>query len=264
MNKIDYKIEELILSVNDVDLSYDSKRILNNINIDIHNITRPNTTQGQIVSICGRSGIGKSSLFKLLTGFQKPDKGEIRIGVDQHHIQMGEVGIVPQDYKILNHRTIYDNLSIAMGKNKDKKDIIHGYAEYFELTPHLQKFPGDLSGGQRQRASILQQVLTGNQFILFDEPFSGLDSLMKDKVIELLLKVSCLHELNTLIIVSHDIESSCAISDTVFIMAKCEGDNQGATITKKYDFLEMGLAYHENIREIKEFQDVIKNIKKII
>lgn len=83
--------EELILSVNGVSLSYGEKQILHNLNLKVHNITRPGMTQGQIISICGRSGCGKTSLFKLMAGYHKPNTGNIKIDVDQHEVQLGEI-----------------------------------------------------------------------------------------------------------------------------------------------------------------------------
>jgi ABC-type nitrate/sulfonate/bicarbonate transport system ATPase subunit len=95
---------------------------------------------------------------------------------------------------------------------------------------------------------------------LLDEPFSGLDVLVIDKVVELLLKISTIHELSTLIVVSHDIENSLAISDTVFIMANQPG-KQGATITEKLDLIDMGFAWDPQIRENSKFQDLVKQMK---
>jgi ABC-type nitrate/sulfonate/bicarbonate transport system ATPase subunit len=260
---INYTKNELILSVKDVNLSYGEANILHDINFEIHNITRPEMTQGQIVSICGRSGCGKTSLFKILSGFNKATSGSVLIDIDQHEVEKGEVGVVPQDYPLFNHRTVYENFSLALKENdeKVKKQTIIDYAEYFGLSEHLEKYPCDISGGQRQRASILQQVLAGNKFILLDEPFSGLDSTMKDKVIELLLKVANLNDFNTLVIVSHDIESACAISDTVFVMAR--ENEAGATIIKTYDFLSEGLAYQPGIRENLRFREIMREIKSI-
>jgi len=258
-----YNKEQLILSANGVSASYGNKVILRDLNMQIHNITRPDVVQGQIISIVGRSGIGKSTLFNMISGFLKPTVGEIRITGDQHLVKKGEVGVVPQDYTLFNHRTVYNNLQLALGNNKEAKEIIAEYAEFFQLSEHLQKFPSELSGGQRQRCSILQQILAGNTFILLDEPFSGLDILMKNKVIELLVKVSNINEMNTLIIVSHDIISSCAISDTVFVIANEEG-KEGATIVKTYDFLEMGLAYTKDIKHNPKFLKVIEEIETII
>lgn len=262
--KIDYKKEELILSVKDVHLTYDTKPILNGVSFDIHNITRPGMIQGQIVSIVGRSGCGKSSLFKLLSGYNKATTGTILVDQDQHEVQIGEMGVVPQDYPLFNHRTVMQNLDLALKsqKGKEKLDTINSYAAHFELTEELPKFPCDLSGGQRQRVSILQQVLAGNRFILLDEPFSGLDTLMKDKVVELLVKVANLDELNTLIIVSHDIESACAISDTVFVLTNADGN--GSSIVKTYDLLAQGLAYQHGIKENSQFRSIIQEMKTLL
>ena len=111
--------------------------------------------------------------------------------------------------------------------------------------------------------SIIQQVLTGNKFILLDEPFSGLDALIIDKVTKLLLEISTLNELNTLVIVSHDIENSLAISDTAFILARQQGQ-EGATITETLDLIEMGLAWMPDIKENPTFQKVVSDMRNKI
>jgi ABC-type nitrate/sulfonate/bicarbonate transport system ATPase subunit len=179
-------------------------------------------------------------------------------------VQAGEVGVVAQNYLLFNHRTVADNLRLAMRytglSDVEKNKIIDDYAAQFDLGEHLKKYPMLLSGGQRQRVSILQQVLTGNRYILLDEPFSGLDALMIDRVIALLIQISTLHELNTLVIISHDVENALAISDTAFILAR-EMDQEGATITETIDLIEMGLAWNAAIREDVRFQHLVAQIK---
>ncbi|MBC7451201.1 MAG: ABC transporter ATP-binding protein [Cytophagales bacterium] len=257
---------ELLLKVEDVCLQYGDKPILRDINLEIHNIKRPDMNQGQVIALIGRSGIGKTQLFKILSGLMKPTSGSIHIDVDQHPVIPGEVGIVPQNYILFNHRNIHENLKIALDhsatilSDKDKNAIIQEYADTFDLKDHLKKYPMQLSGGQRQRVSIIQQVLTGNKFILLDEPFSGLDVLMVDKVVSLLLKISTLNEFNTLVIVSHDIENALAISDTAFIIAK-EEDKPGATITEKIDLIALDFAWNPNIRNSESFQKLVSLIK---
>jgi ABC-type nitrate/sulfonate/bicarbonate transport system ATPase subunit len=260
-----YEKNELILKAENVSMMYD-KLILRDINFEIHNIVRPDMNQGQVVSLIGRSGIGKTQLFKILAGLLKPTTGVVKIESDQHPVQAGEVGIVPQNYILFNHRTVFQNLMIGfdhgrqkMGDN-EKTELIKDYAAKFDLSEHLKKYPMQLSGGQRQRVSILQQVLTGNHFILFDEPFSGLDVLMIDRVVELLLKVSTLHEMSTLIIVSHDIENALALSDTAYILAREQG-KEGATITEYIDLVQMGLAWNPEIRKDAGFQEFVDSIK---
>lgn len=260
-----YTKNELLIEVQGVNLSYD-KQILRDINFRIHNIVRPDVNQGQVISLIGRSGIGKTQLFKILAGLIQPGSGTVKVGLDQHPVVAGEVGIVAQNYILFNHRTVHDNLRLAMKhasntqNDKQKDALINEYAEKFDLVEHLKKYPMQLSGGQRQRASIIQQVLTGNRFILLDEPFSGLDALMIDRVMELLLGISTLHELNTLVIISHDVENSLAISDTAFILAR-EKDKEGATITETLDLIELGLAWNPNIRENQAFQTLVSQIK---
>ena len=260
-----YSKNEILIKVENVSLQLDGKPILHDVNFDITNIKRPDMSQGQVVSLIGRSGIGKTQLFKILAGINKPTTGTVLLGADQVPVQAGMVGIVPQNYVLFNHRTIRGNWLIAMERSgmseADKEKLMQDYAKHFDLADHLDKFPMQLSGGQRQRVSIIQQVLTGNKYILLDEPFSGLDAVMVDRITALLLKVSLLDEQNTLIIVSHDIESAVAISDCVYLLGKPD-PTQGATITQTYDLCSMGLAWQADIRKKPEFQRLLNDIRE--
>ena len=261
-----YKREELLLKAENVCLQYGDKLILRDVNFEIDNIVRPDMSQGQVVSLVGRSGIGKTQLFKIMAGLIQPTSGKVNIDVDQHAVRPGEVGIIPQNYILFNHRTIFENLKIGLDFSGQKltqaqeAEIINDYAAKFDLSDHLKKYPAQLSGGQRQRVSIIQQVLTNNKFILLDEPFSGLDMIVMDKVINLLLKISTINELNTLIIVSHDIENSLAISDTAFILANV-GGIPGATVTEKIDLIHHGFAWNPEIKQNAAFQELVAGMK---
>ena len=131
------------------------------------------------------------------------------------------------------------------------------------MKEHLHLYPQQLSGGQRQRASIIQQLLKGSDFLLLDEPFSGLDVCVLDKVVELLIDVSLTDELKTLIIVSHDIVTTVAISDTVFILG-IEPGKQGSTIKKEIDLVERDLAWKKDIKKEKAFIDTVEEIKSVL
>jgi ABC-type nitrate/sulfonate/bicarbonate transport system ATPase subunit len=260
-----YSKHEVLVEVSGVNLAYD-KPVLRDINFRIQNIVRPDISQGQVISLIGRSGVGKTQLFRILAGLNAPDSGTVKVGVDQQPVEAGKVGVVAQNYILFNHRTIEDNLRLAMQHTEEtltkkaKDDLVAEYAERFDLKDQLKCYPMQLSGGQRQRVSIIQQVLTGNRFILLDEPFSGLDALMIDRVLDLLVKISTLHEWNTLFIVSHDVENALAISDTAFILAR-EKDKEGATITETLDLIEMGLAWNPAIRENTHFQHLVGQIR---
>jgi ABC-type nitrate/sulfonate/bicarbonate transport system ATPase subunit len=255
--------EESVLQARDVCLSYDGKPILRDINFEIRNIIRPGIRQGQVISLIGRSGIGKTQLFKLLSGLQKPTSGEILIHGNQK-VRPGDMGVIFQNYYLFEWRSVHTSLMLAAKKNPllkgKEKEAIKEYAADFDLTDHLQKYPRQLSGGQRQRVSIIQQLLKGSDFLLLDEPFSGLDVIVLDKVVELLLKVSLSDDLKTLIIVSHDISTSVAISDTVFILGEEKG-KPGSTIVKEIDLIERELAWGRDIKNKKVFGETIGEIK---
>jgi ABC-type nitrate/sulfonate/bicarbonate transport system ATPase subunit len=254
---------EVILKCTDVNLQFGDKIVLRDINFCIKNIIRPGLQQGQVVSLVGRSGIGKTQLFKILSGLQKPGSGQVTIHGNQP-VKTGDMGVIFQNYYLFEWRTVYYSLMLAAKQNPKlkgtEKQVIDEYATLFQLKDHLTKYPQQLSGGQRQRASIIQQLLKGSDFLLLDEPFSGLDVCVLDKVVDLLLQVSLSDELKTLIIVSHDIETAVAISDTVYILGIEEG-KPGATIKREIDLIERGLAWQKNIKKQQEFVETIDEIK---
>jgi len=259
----DCKKTMVLLQAENIQLSYADNVILRDINFCIKDIVRPGMQQGQVVSLIGRSGIGKTQLFKILSGLQQPGAGSVTIN-NNKKVQPGDMGVIFQNYYLFEWRTVFQSLLLAAKQNivlKGKeKEMIEQYAAGFQLTDELKKYPQQLSGGQRQRVSIIQQLLKGSNFLLLDEPFSGLDVCVLDKVTELLLQVSVSDELKTLIIVSHDINTAVAISDTVLIMGN-ETGKPGATIKKEIDLIERDLAWQKDIKKEKAFIDTVEEIK---
>jgi len=257
---------DTLLKAENINLSYDDTIILRNINFCIKDIVRPGIKQGQVVSLIGRSGIGKTQLFRILAGLQKPTSGTIQLR-NKEMVKAGDMGVIFQNYYLFGWRTVYHSLLMAAKQNKalqgNEKAIIEDYADQFNLKDELKKYPQQLSGGQRQRASIIQQLLKGSDFLLLDEPFSGLDVCVLDKVTDLLLQVSLSDEFKTLIIVSHDISTSVAISDTVLIMGN-EAGKPGATIKKEIDLIERDLAWHEDIKHEPAFIETVEEIKQCL
>jgi polar amino acid transport system ATP-binding protein/sulfate transport system ATP-binding protein/NitT/TauT family transport system ATP-binding protein len=256
----------VLLQAENINLSYADNIILRDINFSIKDIVRPGMQQGQVVSLIGRSGIGKTQLFKILSGLQQPSGGSVTIS-DNKKVAAGDMGVIFQNYYLFEWRTVYQSLLLAAKQNNllkgNEKPMIDQYAANFHLKEELQKYPQQLSGGQRQRVSIIQQLLKGSNFLLLDEPFSGLDVCLLDKVTELLLQVSVSDELKTLIIVSHDISTSVAISDTVLVMGN-EAGKPGATIKKEIDLIERDLAWKKDIKKERAFIDTVEEIKECI
>jgi ABC-type nitrate/sulfonate/bicarbonate transport system ATPase subunit len=273
-----YTKKEVLLQAKEVSLCYGNKCILRDINFNIRDIVRPGMLQGQVVSLVGRSGIGKTQLFRVLSGLQRPSSGSITIrewkptetrggAIDvwqEREVRPGDMGVIFQNYYQFGWRTVRQSFMLAARQNKmlsGKEDSsINEYADRFDIADVLHHYPAQLSSGQQQRVSIIQQLLKGSDFLLLDEPFSGLDVCVLDKVTDLLLQVSLSEERKTLIIVSHDIPTAVAISDTVFILGK-EAGRDGSTIVKEIDLIGRGLAWEKDVRGKSAFAETIGEIK---
>jgi ABC-type nitrate/sulfonate/bicarbonate transport system ATPase subunit len=276
-----YSKEDVLLEVEGVGLSYDRVCILRDIHFRIRDVIRPGFQQGQVVSLVGRSGIGKTQLFRLLSGLQRPDTGSIKIRermpvekgngsievYRDRNVQPGDMGVIFQNYFQFGWRTVRQSLLLAARRNKalagKEEDAIREYTQRFDIAEVLGRYPAQLSGGQQQRVSIIRQLLKGSDFLLLDEPFSGLDVCVLDKVVELLLQVSLSDDLKTLIIVSHDIATAVAVSDTVLVLGR-EAGLEGSTIVREIDLIERGLAWQKEVRQEKVFAETVREIKSCL
>jgi polar amino acid transport system ATP-binding protein/sulfate transport system ATP-binding protein/NitT/TauT family transport system ATP-binding protein len=259
-----YTKDETLLEVKDLSFTIDGNEILNNINFSVQDIHRPGVIQGQVLSIVGKSGIGKSTLLNCLSGICKPTTGSIVIE-EKINTHLGEMGVVFQDYYIYPWRRVSKVLYLATIKNPliketDRKAEVEKIVTEFNLGEHLNKFPCQLSGGQRQRVAIAEQILNGSEFLLLDEPFSGLDLIMLEKVFDTLIKVSMLDEKKTIIIISHDLSNCMALSDTVHILNKPNLE-KGATIVKTIDLAERGLAWTPGVKDLPAFRETLNEVK---
>jgi len=257
-----------LLTVEKLAVKYGPKVILRDITLHIDNISRPNMSQGQVVSLLGPSGIGKTQLFRCLAGLQVPSEGKVTLNGDIKPVVAGEVGVVFQNYPLMEHRTVLSNLQLAArSMNSKANEVISGYLDKFGLTDRAKVYPSQLSGGQRQRVSIIQQLLCSEHFILMDEPFSGLDIINKRKVMNLILQVSTMHEDNTIIITTHDIETAVAVSDTIWVLGR-EKDAQGnlkpgAVVVKELDLIERDLAWSADVEHQPNFYPTVNELKDL-
>ncbi len=264
-----YRIGERLLTIDKVSVAY-GHPILCEVTESIDNIIRDGMAQGQVVCLLGPSGIGKTQLFRCIAGLQTPTSGGVFLNGRRTPVTPGEVGVVAQNYPLLAHRTVLGNLLVAACRKliKPKEALARSMVllEEFGLAGKALAYPACLSGGQRQRVAIAQQLLCSSHFLLMDEPFSGLDPEAKTKVCETILKVSTVHELNTTIIITHDIESSIRIADTLWLLGREFDVNgqavPGARIKYKYDLIGMGLAWHEDIGKTPEFFALSKEIRQ--
>ena len=230
-----YTKGEVLLSAKNLSVKYD-KIIFEKVSFDIQNITRMDCEQGQIVGILGASGIGKTQLLRCLAGLQTPATGSVSLVNDS--VKPGQVGIVFQNYPTMPHRTIESNLRMVCS-DEQKCNVM---LEMVGLSDKKHLYPSSLSGGQLQRVAIIQQLLNNEKYLLLDEPFSGLDPLIKKSVIQLLREVSQRHTHNTLVLTTHDIFAALQICDTIHILGSSRLNNY-VSLVATYDLAAMGLSW---------------------
>lgn len=261
---MDYSKGEVLISIRNVSLKFGEKLILRDVNADIHNICRPDSVQGQVVCFLGPSGIGKTQLSRIVAGLQVPTTGSV-ILEDGDLTSAGKVGMVPQNYLVFDFLTVNENFKVATRQGHPSPHAMdwdrgEELVTYFGLKDHLDKYPSQLSGGQRQRVAICRQLLCDHRTIVMDEPFSGLDPLMKQKACRVITQAANLHEKNTIIVVTHDIIEGMSIADTVWLMGR-EKDQDGAKIVETYDLAKEGLCWREDIIHEKSFLENVAEVK---
>lgn len=260
----------VILEASDVSLTLGGKLILRDVNLSIKDVRRTGQTTGQVVALLGPSGIGKTRLFRILAGLDAPDKGTVLVGEGRVPVAPGMVGVVAQNYALFRHRTVLGNLVVAGTHCGLSSDEAHSrglkYLRQFGLEETANRYPAQLSGGQKQRVAIAQQFMCSQHFLLMDEPFSGLDPLAVDRVCGLITEVAHADELNTIIVVTHDIGAALEVADTLWLLGRERAADgsvlPGARIMESYDLLERGLAWREDISSTPEFADVLREIRK--
>lgn len=186
-------------------------------NNGVHALRDINLTieDGEFVYIIGPTGSGKSTLIKLLDGEEIPDQGRVLVNdVDVGKLRHSKVpfyrrsiGVVFQDFRLLPHFTIFENISFALEViGMDRQQIRQRVREVLELVSLSEKakaFPNQLSGGQQQRATIGRAIANHPKVLIADEPTGNLDPEMSKEVIELLEKINE-KEKTTVLMVTHD------------------------------------------------------------
>ncbi len=263
----DYVIKDNILSVQDVCVNYGDNVILRDVNFNVDDIVRPDCTQGQVVALLAPSGMGKTQLFRCISGLKKPDSGQIILHGDGV-VEAGKVGVVAQDYPLFDHLTVMENMMLAASvRIKDRataKAVSEDFLQKFDLFDKRTNYPKAISGGQRQRISILQQMVSCGHILLMDEPFSGLDVLMKERAQKMITDLATADELNTIIVTTHDIPSAIAVADTILLLGR-ERDTDGkvipgAKIMFKYNLIDLGLSWRPNMHSLPAFHDLEDDI----
>ncbi len=171
--------------------------------------------QGEFVYIIGPTGSGKSTLIKLFDGEEVPTKGIVNIvGIDVGHLKRKQVpiyrrniGVVFQDFRLLPHKTVYENIAYALEVINLKKSLIKRRTEevmdVVGLSDKGNSFPDELSGGQQQRVAIARAIANRPKVLIADEPTGNLDPTKSSEIMDLLDTVNAKYG-TTVVMVTHD------------------------------------------------------------
>jgi phospholipid/cholesterol/gamma-HCH transport system ATP-binding protein len=202
--------------------SFGAQQVLKNIHLSI----KP----GEIFTIMGPSGSGKSVLLRLIAGLDQPTRGTVRIdGLDPAEPDTRDrfaLALVFQAGALFNSISVYDNLALYLLEHrlcpkKEIRDRVMRALTILSLENAAQKYPSELSGGMKKRVAIARALVMEPQLLLYDEPTSELDPIMGATISEIIATLK--HEFNvTSIVVSHDRDLALTISDRVALLMKGE------------------------------------------
>ena len=238
------------LEVRDVSFSYNQeKTILKDINLTLYD--------GELVSLLGVSGGGKTTLFNIIAGLYRPDGGQVLLGGEDITGQSGKISYMLQKDMLLPYRTVEDNIALPMIiKGMDKKQarkIVSEHLADFGLEGTQKKYPAELSGGMRQRAALLRTYLFSADVALLDEPFSALDTFTKSEMHRWYLDVMSRIQLST-IFITHDIDEAILLSDRIYLLGGRPAYINGEIVisepkprTKDFSLSEAFLQYKREI-----------------
>ena len=168
---------------------------------------------GEFVFLVGPSGSGKSTIIKLITGELKPTSGSVHVnGYSLERIRKREVpylrrtvGVVFQDFRLIENKTVYDNVAFAMrvigAKSKEIRERVPYVLDLVGLDTKSRRLPGELSGGEQQRLAIARALVNNPSTIIADEPTGNLDPGKAMEIMQLLQEINNLG--TTMLVVSH-------------------------------------------------------------
>jgi cell division transport system ATP-binding protein len=211
-----------VIRFDKVSFSYNSKKILDNVDLYINN--------DEFLFVVGESGIGKTTLFKLMYFEEIPTSGTVffenfssdNIDVQEIPYLRRRIGVVFQDFKLMQDRDTFDNISLPLEIIGDKKDTIKkkvfDAASRVGLLDKLNKKPFDLSGGEQQRIAIARAIVNKPEVVIADEPTGNLDPIISMDILKLLNEIN--RRGTAVIIATHNFELVRKLRDKRIVQVK--------------------------------------------
>jgi bicarbonate transport system ATP-binding protein/nitrate/nitrite transport system ATP-binding protein len=207
------------LVIEEVSKIYPSKTgastVLDRVNLTVY--------EGEFICLIGHSGCGKTTLLNMVSGFNQPTSGEVRLQTKRVTEPGPDRMMVFQNYSLLPWMTAFDNVYLAIdavypNKSKaDKRAIALEHLAMVGLTEAADKKPDQLSGGMKQRVAIARALAIRPQVLILDEPFGALDAITKEELQEELLQIWRDHQV-TVLMITHDIDEALFLADRLVMM----------------------------------------------
>ena len=211
-----------IIHLEHVSKSFGEQKVLDDISLDIR--------EGEILTVIGRSGCGKTTLLRLINGLQKPDTGRVCVeGEDVEKTDLialrRKIGYVIQNKGLFHHMTVEKNITYVpvISGRKDKAENHRLALELLNLVgldeTYAGRYPDELSGGQQQRVGIARALASKAKILLMDEPFGALDEITKRSMQKELLALQEKLKM-TVVFVTHDIREAMCLGNRVLVMER--------------------------------------------
>lgn len=209
---------DAVLEAKSVSKSYGEKAVLADISVHLG--------KGEMVSLLGVSGIGKTTLFNILSGLERPDSGSVSLNGSDVTGKSGLVGYMQQNDLLLPFKSIADNVALPLvlrgEKRKAARERVIPMLKDFGLEGCEKLYPAQLSGGMRQRAALLRSCLFSSEALLMDEPFSALDAITRGDMQRWFKRIAREQGLSVFFI-THDINEALLLSDRIYILSGAPG-----------------------------------------
>ena len=247
------------LEIKDMEISFPTPKgkyiAVKDINLSIK--------KGEIISIIGHSGCGKSTIMNAIAGMLNPTGGNVVLDGKTIKGPGPDRGIVFQNYSLLPWLSVHENIfqavdSVMDCSKKEKHEIVDYNLKMVNLLSHRDKLPGQLSGGMKQRVAIARAFAINPGVLLLDEPFGALDAFTKSSMQLEVLKLWNLNNRDkTIIMITHDIEEALFLSDRIVVM----NDGPASTIR---EIVEVHLKRPRNKIEIVKTTEYIELRDKLL
>ena len=215
--------QQMLVDINNVHYSVGSRTILDGVDIKI--------PRGKITTIMGPSGCGKTTLLRLIGGQLTPNQGSIHFdGVNMHtlanddlYLMRKRMGMLFQSGALFTHMSVYDNVAFPVREHTNLPEhviraLVLMKLEAVGLRGARHLMPSELSGGMSRRVALARAIALDPMMIMYDEPFTGQDPITVGVIIQLIRLLNDSLGM-TSVIVSHDVQEVCAISDQLFMIS---------------------------------------------